>query len=567
MYTRNKYQHIALASLAILLLVVAACKKQDLLGEDPYAGGKVILPITFVTKSDELTEASANASVTLKVNGLQKLNQTFKLYVNEIEATVNNFTDTSINFNVPIDASTGSVWITAQDQTFFGPILKIAGKVSFDTQFGVVSGAGNVAGTTGATTIFDVEKLASGLFWLGGSFNSFDGKGTTALPNGGIVQLAATGAYSTSGVAFGRGVGGNSSTIYSIAKINSGTYNGKYIIAGSFASFNSIRPNRQTLNNVARLNVNGSLDTVTSASLDANGNSLVPIVNPKPAETYKNGDTVSAFNAGVDGAVRKVFTFNDQVYLIGNFNNFKRMYLPNSTYDEKVYDLTKMRQLVRVNVDGTMDSTFHFNKNTRQSATAGNGAITDAFMQADGKLILVGNFNTFNGTAANHIVRLNLDGSIDNTFQVGTGADDDIYSISYNASTNKIALSGSFKTFNGKPAAGVNLINADGSNVSTFVPQTISGGTASFVGQLSNGKLLVAGSFNKYGAYLRQGFMVLNADGSLAAGYNNTGGFQGRIFDMSETVVAGSTQVVLVGEFHRFNTALPNNVMRVIISN
>jgi Domain of unknown function (DUF5122) beta-propeller len=294
---------------------------------------------------------------------------------------------------------------------------------------------------------------------------------------------------------------------------------------------------------------------------------LRDVINPKPNETYKNGDTVTAFNAGVDGIVRKTFVFNEQVYIIGNFNNYKRMYLPNSSYDEKVYDLTRMRQMVRVNMDGTMDSTFHYNKSTRQSAAAANGVILDAMMQTDGKLILVGTFTTFNGLQANHIVRLNLDGSVDNSFNVGSGANSDIISIRYNATTNKIVVGGSFTSFNGKAISGINLLNADGSNVTTFNSLPITGGITNFVGQLNNGKIIVSGSFNKYGDYLRQGFMVLEANGQLAVGYNNTGGFQGFIYDMVETSTSSGAQVILVGLILRFNGTFPNNLLRLNFAN
>jgi len=567
MLTNIKYRISVLVATAVCLAsLMVACKKSKGLTDDPYAGGKQVLGITFISKTTDPDIVTAGTTLNLQVNGLMKYKDNFKLYVNEIEAEVLNYTDSTIQFKVPLVASTGSVWITSQGQSFFGPIVKIGGKVSVDAAFKIVNGAGAVGGS-GGTTVYDAEKLPTGLFWLGGAFSSFEQKGTAALPNGGIVQVDADGAYSTSGINFGKGAVGGTRTIYSINRISTGSQNGKFIVAGSFTAYNSTRSNRQTLNNITRLNANGSLDTIRTADKDVLGNSLVPIVNPKPEQTWKNGDTVAAFNAGVDGAVRKTFVFGEQIYIVGNFQNFKRIYYPNSTYDEKVYDITRMRQMVRVNADGSMDSTFHYNKNTRQSAIGGNGAIIDATMQSDGKLILVGSFSTFNGVAANRIVRLNLDGSVDPTFSAGSGADGDIYSIRYNATTDKIVISGNFSTYNGKASSGVALLNANGSVVSTFNGSLITGGIATFAGQLNNGKIIVAGSFNRYGDYLRQGFMILDTNGQLAVGYNNTGGFQGRVYDMIETGVSNGSQVVLVGDIYRFNSILPHNVLRLIIAN
>ncbi|MNT85478.1 hypothetical protein D3C72_2256510 [compost metagenome] len=61
--------------------------------------------------------------------------------------------------------------------------------------------------------------------------------------------------------------------------------------------------------------------------------------------------------------------------------------------------------------------------------------------------------------------------------------------------------------------------------------------------------------------------MILEANGQLAVGYNNTGGFQGRVYDMIETPVSNGSQVILVGDIFRFNAMLPHNVLRLIISN
>lgn len=556
---KNKIYQFKLIGLALLALtMIVSCEKDKGIAEDPYIGGKGALPISILSKNTSPDIVTAGTSLTIKVSGLTtaKYKDTdFKIFVNEIEAPLTARTDSTITFNVPLDASTGSMWVELNGQLFFGPVVKVGGKVSVDNTFKIVNGAGTISGT-GSTDVYTMQALSTGSFLLGGAFNNFELKGTEKLPNGGIVQVDADGAYSTTGFNFGKGAVGNNKSIYSINLITTGTNTGKYIIAGSFTAYNSTRTNRQTLNNITRINSNGSLDSV-----------FIDVVNPKPEETYKNRDTVAAFNAGVDGTIRKTFIFGEQVYMIGNFQNFKRMYIPNSSYDAKVYDVTKMRQMVRVNSDGSMDSTFHYNKVTKQSAIGANGGITDAMMQTDGKLILVGNFTTFNGTAANHIVRLNLDGSVDNTFNVGTGSDGDIYSIRYNATTNKIVIAGLFNTFNGKTVTGINLLNADGSNVSTFTSLGFTGGIASFAGQLANGKIIVAGSFNKYGTYLRQGFSILEANGSLAAGYNNIGGFQGRIYDMYEKPATNNTKVILVGNIARFNSIIPHNVLRLTIAN
>lgn len=532
-----------------------SCSKSKDLAEDPYAGGKQVLDIQFISKTTDPDIVNSGASLELKVNGLLKYKDQFKVFVNELEAEVLNYTDSTLNFVVPAMSSTGSIWITANEQSFFGPIIKIGGKVSVDASFKTVNGTTRVGTGGGDASIYDIVQLPDNKFWLGGAFDSFELKASEEKPKAGIVQMGPEGAYNDDYMRFGIGAFGAGKTIYSISRIATGTQNGKFIIAGDFAGYDSKRPNRQTLGNITRLNAAGALDTIFTSD----------IVNPTPEKVWKNRDTIPAFNGGVDGVVRKTFVFGEKIYVIGNFQNYKRIYYPNSSYDDKVYDVTRMLQIAKLNVNGSMDSTFHFNPAKGESARAGNGAITDAMMQADGKLILVGTFTSFNDVAANRIVRLNLDGSVDPSFNAGEGANGDINSIRYNAVTQKIVLSGLFGSFNGKPANAVAVLNSDGTVDESFVGNKITGGAATFAAQLNSGKIIVSGSFDRYGDYLRQGFMILEANGQLASGYNNTGGFKGRIYDMIETETATESKVILVGSISRFNATIPGNILRLLI--
>ncbi|MBL0025166.1 MAG: delta-60 repeat domain-containing protein, partial [Saprospiraceae bacterium] len=47
-------------------------------------------------------------------------------------------------------------------------------------------------------------------------------------------------------------------------------------------------------------------------------------------------------------------------------------------------------------------------------------------MQVDGKIIIGGLFTEYNGTIRNHIARLNANGSLDETFNTGIGANNTI---------------------------------------------------------------------------------------------------------------------------------------------
>ena len=68
-----------------------------------------------------------------------------------------------------------------------------------------------------------------------------------------------------------------------------------------------------------------------------------------------------------------------------------------------------------------------------------NGIIKKVKIQLDGKILVVGNFTMFNGIEKNRIVRLNSDGSLDVTFNPGSGA---------NGQINTVEIQSDGKNFN-----------------------------------------------------------------------------------------------------------------------
>lgn len=540
-YFKNKQtRHLGQLLLVLLVLGLYSCKK-EIIGENPYGGGKEPLGIKFGAALPDPEVAAPGSEVNVSIRGLKKFENNYKFYVNEVEATVLAFTDSTARIKVPNDASSGGMSVISEGQTFFGPLLRIEGKVSADGSFLATVGSNSA--------IFDITRLPNANYLLTGAFSDFDNKGNVNIPIGAIAQITSQGVYATS-LNFGKGALGS---IYSANRLSSG----KFLISGFIASFNSTRGKRININGITTLNSDGTLDST-----------IIDVINPTPNDFKKNKDTVPTFNGGVAGFIRKSFVFNDRIYAVGRFENYVRVFYDRSTYDTKVYDVTRVKQMVCMKMDGAMDSTFHFDMATKQSPAAGNGEITDAIQQADGKLILVGAFSTFNGLAANRIVRINLDGSVDQTFKAGAGADNNISSITYNATTNKILITGAFTTYGGSAKKGVAMLNADGSIDNSFNFGAIASGVATYASQLNNGKVIVSGNFKTYNTVIRQGFMVLNADATLAAGYNNTGQFTGQIYKIIETTSSfGNPAVILVGSIQRFDNKKFGNIVRVELKN
>jgi hypothetical protein len=527
--------------MVLLAVIVVSCSKKNVIGVDPYAGGKQPLGVKFTTDLPNPEVGTQGGLVSFNVKGLLAYKGQFQFLINEQVAEIVALTDTTISVKIPITASTGGTSVVLNGQTFFGPNLGINGKVGIDASYKVVTGTKGLLGFPGP--IYDALKLANNNYILGGNFADFETKASTAVPINNLLQVSAQGDYVTT-LNFGKGTNG---PVYNVNRLP----NGEYLIAGLFGTVGK----RKGINSITTLNPDGTIDTT-----------IISVINPTPLVVRKNVDTVATFNGGVDGIVRKSFVNNNLITLIGNFRNYGRYFYARSTYDNKVLDITKMNQLVRLKLDGSMDSTFNFNLTTRQGGAAGNGNINDAFMQVDGKIVIVGSFSTFNGVVANHIARINLDGSLDNTFNVGSGANDDITSITYNTTTQNIMVTGLFTSYNGTATSGVAMLKADGSVNSLFTFSALTGGVANYAYQLNSSRIIVSGGFKKYGDVIRQGFMVLNANGTLSADQNNTGTFQGQIYKCVETTSSlGNPAILLIGSISKFDNKTVGNIVQVEI--
>jgi len=72
---------------------------------------------------------------------------------------------------------------------------------------------------------------------------------------------------------------------------------------------------------------------------------------------------------------------------------------------------------------GALDLTF-------DPGTGLNDIVHTSSIQSDGKIIIGGYFTSYNGTARTRIARINADGTLDATFNPGTGANSWLYTTS-----------------------------------------------------------------------------------------------------------------------------------------
>src|SRR6185436_1440237 len=117
-------------------------------------------------------------------------------------------------------------------------------------------------------------------------------------------------------------------------------------------------------------------------------------------------------------------------------------------------------RLARLYPDGSLDPSFN-------PGTGPDGDINAVAIQPDGRIVVAGYFNRFDGVSRSGIARLNADGSLDTSFDPGTGVGTvsvhpQAHTVALHAD-GKIVIGGYFRNVNGVARDGIAQLNANGS--------------------------------------------------------------------------------------------------------
>ena len=126
-----------------------------------------------------------------------------------------------------------------------------------------------------------------------------------------------------------------------------------------------------------------------------------------------------------------------------------------------------------------------------------NNQVHAVAAQPDGKVLIGGDFTSFNSFPLNRIARLYVDGSVDRQFAVGTGADDTVTEIELRQD-GKILIGGGFRSYNGNVSYGLAELNTDGTLNAGFDVGAGFNGTVRDIKVMDNEKVLIAGNFTSY---------------------------------------------------------------------
>jgi uncharacterized delta-60 repeat protein len=380
-----------------------------------------------------------------------------------------------------------------------GPLTLCPGS----TQLLTATAAANVPGFNVAGSGFDnsVQTLAvqpDGKVLVGGDFTSYNGD--AAAPNC-VLRLNADGSLDKS---FNYGGAGGNSTVWALVV----QPDGKILMGGSFSTYNGKAAAPDCL---VRLNADGSLDN-----------------------TFDNGG--SGFNGT---ALALAVQADGKVLVGGGFTSYNG-------------SVAVPQYLLRLTTSGALDTSFN------PSGAGANSNVYALAVQADGKVLVGGGFTSYNGNAAtpDRMMRITANGALDASFNPGgAGADNFVQALALQAD-GKVVIGGNFTSYNGAALAPdrVLRLNADGSLDNVF--NTSGLGANSIVNELAtqpDGKVLVAGAFTSYnGSASASDYLLrLNVDGTLDTGFNSGGtGTSGQV---SALAVQANGKILAGGDFMSYN--------------
>lgn len=358
-------------------------------------------------------------------------------------------------------------------------IARLNSDGSVDSSFAPTSGANGA--------VHDIAVQPDGKVLIGGDFTAVNGTARFRL-----ARLNSDGSLDTD---FTAGAG---ASVYAITL----QADGKILLGGSFTAVNSIARDY-----VARLDTNGALDPDFAVDGGANSTVLNMVVQP-------------------DG----------KIVISGSFTT--------------VDGITRNR-IARLNLNGTLDPTF--------SGGGMNNSIEALALQEDGKLITGGTFTAAHGIGRSRIARLNASGSLDASYVTNRGANSLVEAIAVQ-SDRKIIAGGAFSTFSDGPHSRITRLQPDGAIDQSFNVGLGANNTIHTVAVQPDGKILIGGDFTAVNGIARGGIARLNPNGSLDEGFAIGGGTNGRVFTLA---LQPDAKMLIGGDFSTVNGTGRGSIARL----
>lgn len=337
--------------------------------------------------------------------------------------------------------------------------------------------------------------------------------------------------------------------------------NRKIVIAGAFTQYNNI-----PREHVARLNDDGQLDTRYANNLRINGNVQTVLgtadgklviggqftsVDDVPANRIArlnnvgHRDTLFDIGSGADGVVNSLA----QTFIESGTNRISRIVVGGAF--TVINSITRPR-IALLGDDGKVDLTF-------DPGQGPNAPVTAVAAQRNGKILVGGTFTSVAGTPRLGIARLNLDGSVDTSFDPGSGVVGTIKSIVIEAD-DKILIGGSFTNVSGFTRPNIARLNPDGSVDTTFDPGTGANSGVNAIALQPDGTIIVTGSFTNFNNITRPRITRLLPNGQNDLNINFGSGANAEI---AAVAVQYDRKIVIGGDFTTVNGFPRSRVARI----
>jgi uncharacterized delta-60 repeat protein len=402
--------------------------------------------------------------------------------------------------------------------------------------------------------IYDIAIQSDQKLIIGGSFTNWNG---VAVNN--IVRLNSDGTRDTT-FTTNTGTAASGYEIYSVTVQS----DGKILLGGNFVYWNGTAVYR-----IVRLNSDGTRDTTFTTNAGTAGNDYIneillmsdQTIVVLGAFTTWNGTTLNRIvklnsdgtrlseNVGTtsNGDIRKILTtLDNKIIVCGSFTT---------------WNYESINRVILLELDGTVNNVFKNN-----IGTGANSDVVHISKQSDGKFILVGNFATWNGTTVNRIVRLNSDGTRDTTFttNTGTAANSAIYSSSVQ-SDGKIIIAGDFTSWNGTTVGRVVRLNSDGTRDTTFTTNTGTGASSWILHTAiqPDGKILLGGNFTTWNGVTANRIVSINSDGTLDTTFNSNTSTSANNAVYSSIAIQPDGKILLGGFFTTWGGVTVNRIVRL----
>ena len=340
-------------------------------------------------------------------------------------------------------------------------------------------------------------------------------------------------------------------TVYDV--IPSGT---QIVIGGDFRSVGSVKRGR-----IAGLNSDGTIDGAYASDTGANASILAldlessgKVVMGGQFTRYDqrgrnfvgrisllgNVDSPFSINTGADRSVYAVALQSDKkVIIAGEFGYF---------------NWVSSNSIARILPTGQIDPSFN-------TGFGVNGLVRAIAIQPNGNIIFGGQFETYNNVSRTSVVRVLPNGSIDPAFNPGSGTTGTVYAV-WVQGDGKILLGGDFLTFSGHPALGLIRLNANGSYDNTFDIGSGFNGSVSTIAVMRDSLIFVGGDFTGIQGATRTGIARLQMNGSLVPALNIGQGL-GAGAVVYSIAFQKNKQVVVGGFFDDYNGNPIKNVVRM----